>query len=448
MTGAADILTVLAVIAVLIVINGFFAAAEMAFVSLSPSDIDTLSSEPTRRARALKKVSSDSTRYLSTIQVAITFAGFLSSAFAGSKLAGSVSAFFASLSITVPEGVSVVLVTVVLSYVTLVFGELVPKRLAIGNARSYALMSAPVVHAVMVVMRPFVSVLSWSTNLVIGLFKGHRQDAKASLSESDIREMIVRGHAHGLYGAHEKAMLESVFRYDDLTAKDIMTPRPDMTAVMESDTPERIIEVITGSAFSRVPVLRGDKDHIIGILFAKDVLRSVASGTPDTTELIRLMKKPFFTHEHVRINALFKEMKKKQQHMAVVVDEHGGVEGIVTMEDIIEEVFGSIDDEHDVTDKTLRKLSKDTYLVDGKMTITELNSRLGLSIDEDKTSYRTVAGLMIDRLGTWPDPESDAVIREGMCVFSVHTIKGKRITKVRLEIVNDRQDNDTSRQGE
>jgi putative hemolysin len=448
MTDGADILMVFAVIAALIVVNGFFAAAEMAFVSLSPSDIDKLSSESTRRARALKKVSADSTRYLSTIQVAITFAGFLSSAFAGSKLAGNVTAFFASLSITVPEGVSVVLVTVVLSYVTLVFGELVPKRLAIGNARSYALMSAPVVHAVMVVMRPFVSVLSWSTNLVIKLFKGHRHDSTESLSERDIREMIVRGHAHGLYGAHEKAMLESVFRYDDLKAKDIMTPRPDMTAVMETDTPERIIEVITGSAFSRVPVLRGDKDHVTGILFAKDILGAVASGSFDTAKLIGLMKKPFFTYEHVRINALFKQMKKKQQHMAVVVDEHGGVEGIVTMEDIIEEVFGSIDDEHDISDKSLKKISDNTYLVDGKMTITELNNRLGLSIDEDKTSYRTVAGLMIDRLGTLPDPESDSVIREGMCAFSVHTIKGRRITKVRLEIEKDRQDADTSQHGE
>ncbi len=434
MNGFGHVGVVLLLIALLILINGFFAAAEMAFVSLSESDQKKLKAKDSRQGRALGVVVKDSTRYLSTIQVAITFAGFLSSAFAGSELSESVVGLFQKMSIVIPESVAVILVTVVLSYVTLVFGELVPKRIAINHAAKFAMFSAPTVLIVMKLTRPFVYVLSKSTDLVMRLLGLRREKEETKLSESELREMIVRGHLHGLYGKHEKKMIESIFRYDDMKVSKIMTPRPDIIGINDTDPTDVMINQVIQSKYSRLPVFHQAPDHVVGVLLAKDLLAAMVHPDHDAIDLKRLLREPYFVYENTTINVVFKLMKTNRQHLAFVIDEFGGLEGIVTMEDIIEEIFGDIDDEHDKGERALQKVGEDTYLVDGLMTIDDLNHSLSLVIPIDDKRYQTIAGFMIDQMNEIPTSIPLDPVRVGDIDFYIEDLTKHRINQVRLVI--------------
>ena len=422
------------IIFVLILVNGFFAAAEMALVSLRKKDIQKMVDKGVKKANILKKVTADSTVYLSTIQVAITLAGFLSSAFAGAKLSSSVVAFFERIGLNIGASLAVVMVTVVLSYITLVLGELVPKRIALQNSKKFALFSIRVVYAVMIITKPFVKLLSLSTNAVLKILRIPEKTEKERITEEEIKEMIVSGHFEGLYKKEEREMLESIFRFDDLPAEMIMTPRVEVFLLDINQPFVDQLKDIIASGFSRIPVYKENKDQIVGVLLLKDVLMQVNEVGFEGLKVENLLREPYFVPEHVKLNTLFHNMKKQKEHICLLVDEYGGFQGIVTMEDLIEEIVGNIYDEHDDQDESIVRQNKHSYLVDGTIQLQELNRRLHLQLPEDATEYDTLGGLIINQLGYIPKEVKDEEVFYHNLVLKIIEIEDNRIEKVQLLI--------------
>jgi len=422
------------IIFILILVNGFFAAAEMALVSLRKKDIQKMVDQKVKKAGLLKKVTADSTVYLSTIQVAITLAGFLSSAFAGAKLASGVVAFFSGLGVELGQSLAVILVTIILSYITLVLGELVPKRIALQNAKKFALFCVPVVYFVMIVTKPFVKLLSLSTNLVLKVLRVPEKTSKERITEEEIKEMIVSGHFEGLYKKEERDMLESIFRFDDLPAEMIMTPRVEVFLLNIDEPFVDQLDQVIHSGFSRIPVYKTNKDKIVGVLLIKDILKEIKDQGYEDLDFTRLLREPYFVPEHVKLNTLFSNMKKQKEHISFLVDEYGGFQGIVTMEDLIEEIVGNIYDEHDELDQSIVRQNKHSYLVDGTIQLQELNRRLQLHLPEDASEYDTLGGLIINRLGYIPREVIEEEIVFEHLVFKIVEVEDNRIEKVQLLI--------------
>jgi putative hemolysin len=335
-------------IVILTSINAFFAASEMAFVSISPATLYQIQESKKKNAKLLAKVMKDSTQYLSTIQVAITFAGFLSSAFAGSQLSGDLVALAASFGLVLSGQAALIIITLILSYFTLVFGELVPKRIALSKAQSIALFSAPIIYFSMKLFSPFVFLLTQSTKAIVALFGINPKRKKNAISEKEIKEMIFYGHIKGLYDQQEKEMMEKIFTFDDLCVESIMTPIEDVVSVNVDDFNDSAMKEMISSKYSRIPVYAKNKDQILGILFVKDILEHVYFHTDQVFSLVENLRTPIVVEKGMLINQVFAKMKQEQFHFAIVKDQEQ-VMGIITLEDIIEEIMGDIYDEHDIT---------------------------------------------------------------------------------------------------
>lgn len=419
---------ILLVIVALIFVNGFFAAAEMALVTVKPQAIKHKAKEGNKNALLLQKVTKDATRYLSTIQVAITLAGFLSSAFAGARLSSNLVALFADMNIVLPNNVAVIVITIILSYITLVFGELVPKRIAMRHALGYALIAAKPVWIVMIITKPFVKLLSLSTNLVLKLFRVDPISPEEKIKERDIKEMILTGHFQGLYDRSEKEMLENIFTFDDLTVENIMTPRVHVKMLKDTSTIKDVITFIKTSGYSRIPVYGSSRDNIEGILIIKDLLTEAI----DLSDPIKpYLREPTFIPTHIKINDLFKTMKDSKEHMAFIIDEYGGFKGLVTMEDLVEEIVGDIYDEHDSIEDDIKKENSHTYLVNGRLHIQDVNRRLHLHIKLLQPEYDTLSGYVIHHLGKIPKTPGDTFIDNDI-TYKVVKITKKQIEQIRI----------------
>lgn len=339
--------SILIIIVLLTAVNALFAASEMALVSIKPSTMYQLIQKEEKNSFILEKVTKDSTKYLSTIQVAITFSGFLSSAFAGSNLSGYMVDFFAGMNIDMPDNIAVIIITVLLSFFTLVFGELVPKRVALSKSIRIALFSAPIIYFVMKVFAPFVWLLSISTRGVVRLFGIKSTQKKDSITEKDIRELIVYGHIKGLYQEQEKEMLERIFLFDDLNVDSIMTPIENVTWINIDEMNDKLMDKVIESKFSRVPVYQSEKNNIQGVILIKDILNQMYHTEDLKIDLKDVIREPYIVLNTMKINRLLLDMKVKKVHFAFIVNEDKDVLGIITLEDIIEEIVGEIYDEHD-----------------------------------------------------------------------------------------------------
>lgn len=339
----------LILIVILTAINALFAASEMALVSINPSTLYSIQEKGKKNSKILEKVTEDSTKYLSTIQVAITFSGFLSSAFAGSQLSDGLVLFLGNYNIVITESVAVIIITVLLSFFTLVFGELVPKKVALNMSTKIALTCAPIIYGFMLVFTPFVWLLTQSTNTVTKLFGISESNDENSITEKDIKEMIVYGHIEGLYHKDEKDMMERIFSFDDIEVESIMTPDEYVTWIDLEENQQNIIETITTSRFSRIPVYKGEKNNVQGVLVVKDILLEMQKENSTEIDLLNLIRKPFYVQSDMKINDLFRRMNDLQKHLSFIKNEDNKVIGIITLEDIIEEIVGEIYDEHDTT---------------------------------------------------------------------------------------------------
>lgn len=342
-----QMISILLIIVLLTTVNALFAASEMALVSIKPSTLYQLKQNGGRNAVLLEKVTKDSTKYLSTIQVAITFSGFLSSAFAGSSLSVYLVDFLDTIGISIQNNIAVIIITVLLSFFTLVFGELVPKRVALSKSIKIAQFSAPIIYVAMKIFAPFVWLLTITTRGVVRLVGIKAKDKQETVTEKDIKELIVYGHIKGLYKTQEKDMLERIFMFDDLQVEKIMTPLKDVISLDTNTITKESIKEVIESQFSRVPVFNQTTHEAEGVILVKDVLTEIYNKKDIHINIKNIIRKPYIISNTQKINNVLLEMKKLKLHLAFIENDQHQIIGIVTLEDIIEEIVGEIYDEHD-----------------------------------------------------------------------------------------------------
>ena len=432
--GPSNILPQLLLILVLTLINAFFAATEMAVVSVNKNRIKNLAEEGNKRAKVLKQLTDEPTKFLSTIQVAITLAGFFSSASAATGMSDNLGSVLSKAGIPYSTEIAVVIITILLSFFTLVFGELVPKRIALQKAEGVALFAARPVAVCKTVASPFVKLLSVSTNLVLRIFGMKNDNLDEQVTEEEIRSLVEEGGETGAIKETERDMIDGIFEFDDIIAEEIMTPRTDVFLInIERPLAEYVDELLM-ERYSRIPVFEGEVDNIIGVLHIRDFTRAARKCGFEQVDLRSLLRPAFFVPERKKISELFVELQKAKTHMAVLIDEYGGFSGIVTIEDLIEEIMGEIDDEFDEDEPDIRALDASTWRVKGSVSIMELNEALDLELDEDSDDYDTLGGLIINLLGAIPADGYTGTLEYENLTLKIEEVREKRIEWVKLYV--------------
>ena len=428
----------LILLAILILINAFFAAAEIAFISLNDAKIDRQAKDGNRKARKIKKMLKEPSKFLATIQIGITFAGFLSSAFAADAFASELAPI---LNDAIPWGlstwntISIVLITIVLSYFSLVFGELVPKRLAMKNSEKIAFRTVGIIRGFHFITSPIVGFLNFSTNAICKLFGVGPQDEE-TVTEEEIRMMVDVGEEKGSIEEEEKELINNVFEFNDKTVSEAMIHRTEVYAIDVNSKIEDILSDLKAYKYSRIPVYDETIDNIVGVLFIKDFLALVY--TKKEVKIKKLMRPAYFVSESKPINEFFKEMQRDKQQLAIVVDEYGGTAGIITMEDMIEELVGNIFDEYDDVEKDYEKIDENTYMIDGSVSIFDLRKILNVDIPEG--DYDTLSGYLIELLGRIPQDNEKPIIETKRVTYKIEEYEDKRILWVKAcknEVVDD-----------
>jgi putative hemolysin len=412
-----------------IIINGFFAAAEIAVVATRRIRIRKLVEEGNKNALILQKFKEEPDRFLATIQIGITLAGVIAAAIGGATAVQIIKPAIQEIPIkpiaASAEAVSIGIVTLVITYFLLIFGELIPKSIALTNPERIGLKTAILVEVFSKAAFVFVKFMTFSTNILLKPF-GKKTYAGRAITEEEVRMLIREGGEQGIFEPAEQALIHSVFEFTDMSAKEVMAPSTQMVTISLGMTAEDIKNTITEEQFSRYPVIGKDLNDIRGILYAKDFLNALAKGIVDIRKLI---KPPYFIPETMKISKLLKEMQRKRIHMALVIDEYGGVSGLVTMEDLLEEIVGEIRDEYDIESPVVQ-LSDGTFLVDASISIRDLEEDHKIEIPESP-DYETLSGFLLTALQKIPKV-GDVVEIEGKKI-TISEMVGQRIAKVKLE---------------
>lgn len=431
---------------VLIAVNAYFAMAEIAVISLNDAKMERMAEDGNKKAKLVLKLTSNPTKFLSTIQIGITLAGFLTSASAATSFAEMLtdavtSRFDVSPNIISP--ISVVLITLIMSYFSLVLGELVPKRIGMQIPEKVAFKVAKPLLFISKITSPFVKFLSLSTNAVVRLLGFDPNADEEVVTEEEIRMMVDVGGEKGVIEDTQKEMINNIFEFDDMDAGDIMTHRTDVIAAdINSVTLDEFIGLAIEYGRSRIPLYDEDIDNIVGIVYVKDLLKFVGKEVKAKGTLKNVMREPYFIPETKSCGELFKEMSARKIQMAVVVDEYGGTAGILTLEDIVEAIMGNIQDEYDQEDEEISKIDDNTFTVDGTIDIEEIDELIGKDLPEG--DYETLAGYIMDELQCIPkDGEMNEVVFENV-KFTVLEVEDRRIEKIKVEItpVEDEQEDD------
>jgi len=421
----ADVLIILA----LILANGFFSGAEMAIVASRRGRLRQLAEKGDRRAAAALELASSPDRFLPTVQIGITLVGTLAAAYGGDRLVDQFAGWIATHApepiAGAAETVALVTFVMVLSFVTLLLGELVPKRLALRQAETMARLAAPVMQLVAVVARPLVWGMSTATSAVLFLLGAHKP-AGPSVSVDDIEHLLETGRAEGVLEAVEHAVAAEALRLGDRAVRDIMRPRIDLDALDVETPAEEILGAVAMAGHSRLPVYEGSLDHILGYVWLKDVLRNSWMGWP--IELRKMMHRALFVPETMPLDRLLELFQKERNQLAIVLDEYGGTEGLVTLEDVLEELVGEIHDEHRREEHVFVQRPDGSWLVDGGAAVDDLVDRLGLEAAPSQRDYSTVSGLVLAELERIP-AAGDTVSWHGL-VIEVVDMDGRRIDKL------------------
>ncbi len=416
----------------LTLINAFFSCAEMAMVSVNKNKIRRMAEEGSKSAKLVQLFLEEPTKFLSTIQVAITLAGFFSSASAASGLSERLSDWITGYNIPYGDQISLITITLILSFFTLVFGELVPKRIALQKPEAISMFCVKPIKAVSKVAYPFIKLLTFSTNLVTMPFGMKEGNTEEMLSREELISLVNEGQAHGILNRKEKEMINSIMEFDEKMAKEIMTPRINVFAIDIAASREEYLDELMKTKYTRIPVYEEDIDNIIGMLYIKDFLKNAVKYGVRNVDIRSIMKKPYLVPESKIIKDLFRELQISKKQIAVLIDEYGGFAGIVTMEDLVEEVMGDIEDEYDPVSFKVKKIDDATFIIDGMATIDELNNQLDLNLFSD--NYDTISGFLIDHLGSIPKENEDRTIEIEHLVFKILSVKHKRIDKLKLYI--------------
>ena len=424
---------------VLILINAFFAATELAVVSLNSTKLRKLEEDGNKTASRLLKMVEEPSAFLSTIQVAITLAGYLGSAFAAENFSGNLSNWlyytlgFQALSLKALNTVSIIIITIILSYFTLVFGELVPKRIAMQKPYEVAKLACGVIRGMAFVLRPVIWLLSVSVNAVLRLLRLKVEAEEESVTEDEIRMMVDLGGQRGTIDEDEQEWIQNVFDFGDISVREAMTPRNDMDALPDDADDQEILEMIRECGRSRIPVYQENIDTIVGILNARDFLLDRNSGK--NTPLKELLRPAYFAPETIKADNLFKEMQKEKVHIAIVVDEYGGTEGIITMEDLLEEIVGNIYDEFDQPEQPeIVPLGENQWRVSGATPLSSLVDDLDLPLPESD-DYDTLGGMIVTRLSSIPKDGEELDLEVNGVALHVERIRDHRIESVVVRLL-------------
>lgn len=419
------------VLIILIALNAFFAATEIAFISLNDVKIELKAKEGDKKAKKIQKMLKDPSKFLATIQIGITLAGFLSSAFASDTFADILAPKLYSLmpliTLTQWKSISIIVITLILSYFTLVFGELVPKRIAMKYSEKLAFMTVGIIRAISIFTLPFVKLLTFSTNVISKLF-GVTGEEEENVSEEEIKMMVDVGEEKGAIETGEKEMINNIFEFNDRVVSEIMIPRTQVYALdMELTISEAIDMLNEDTRYSRIPIYDENIDNIRGIVYVKDMLLTQKNKN---TKLKNIAREAIYVLESIYVDDVFKELKKNKKQIAIVVDEYGGTAGIVTMEDILEEIVGEIYDEYDIEETKYKKIDNNTFLLDGEMPIYEVEKILGIDLPEG--DYDTISGYLLFELNRIPsDNEKGIIVETDKVNYKIEKIKRNRIVKVK-----------------
>ncbi|NFG24969.1 HlyC/CorC family transporter [Clostridium botulinum] len=423
-------------IVILTLLNAFFASAEMAIVSLNKNKIKILAEEGDKKAIILLKLMEEPTKFLSTIQVGITLAGFFNSASAATGISEDLARYLSGLNVPYSNKIALIIVTIVISYITLVFGELFPKRIALKKSEAIAMFSVRPVLYVSKITAPFIKLLSASTNILVSLAGLDKEGLDEKVSKEEIKSLVEVGQEHGVINETEKEMINSIFEFDDKLADEVMTPRTEVYLINIDKPLEEYLDELLEEKYSRVPVYEEDIDNIIGILYMKDFILEARKHEFENVNIREILHPPYFVPETKNIDDLFNELKSSKKHMAILIDEYGGFSGIVTIEDLVEEVMGNIDDEYDEEECFVQKIDSNTFIVNGLMPIDDLNDYLHIQLVSDECD--TISGFLINIMGKIPNNIEEKVIEYENIIFKIESIKEKRIEKIKICIQKDK----------
>ncbi len=420
-------------IALLIIANGYLAGTEIAVVTARKSRIQEMAQQGNKRAKVFLKLKEEPDRFLATIQIGVTAVGVLASAIGGATAVNVIKPLLQAVPVdfisVAAQPIAIGIAVVVITYFTVVFGELVPKSIALMHPETVGLFTAGTIEAFSRINSLFVRVLSVSTAIFLRPFGGKLFTERYHVTEEEVKMLIKEGGKHGVFEPTEEKILQSIFEFTDMSVKEVMVPATQMTAI-SIDTPiPQVVSIIAEEQFSRYPVYSKEINDIRGVLYAKDFLTTLAkTGQADIRKMI---KAPFFIPETMKIGLLLREMQKKRIHMALVVDEYGGIAGLVTIEDLIEEIVGEIRDEHDIESPVI-PLSDGTMIIDAAISMRDLKEDHQIELPESP-EYETLGGFLMTMLQKIPQT-GDVIVVEGK-KMTILEMLGKRISKVKMEMV-------------
>ena len=439
-----SLLLQIVIIIILTGINAFFSSAEMAIVSLNKNKLKILIEDGNKKAILLDNLLQEPSKFLSTIQVGITLAGFFASASAATGLSQYLSGALQPLNIPYSNQISMILITFLLSYITLVFGELIPKRIALRNSEKIALSSVGVVVFISRLFSPFVKFLTFSTNFVLTILKMKEDNIEEKVSKEELRSLVEVGKEHGVINEAEQEMIENIIEFDEKIAREIMIPRTKVFLIDKNISIHELFENKEIGKYSRIPVYENEADNIVGVLLTKDLMMEAYKKGFDNIKVADLLQEAYFVPETKNVNELFNEMQLEKKHITILIDEYGGFSGIVTLEDLIEEVMGNIADEFDDEDLSIRQLSRNKYLINGDVSLNDLNDNFHFELESKY--YDTLSGILIENLGYIPeDNENIEPITINGVVFKPQRVKNKKIEKVLMTFDKDQQDDEKSK---
>lgn len=430
--GGAGLTLRVLLIVLFIFANFFFAASEIAIVSARRTRLRQLADEEhNRRAAVALGLLKHPSRFLATIQVGVTLAGFFISAIGAVSIAGVVADVLATVPIPIvaeaagPLGLAIVTVSV--AFVTLVLGELVPKNLAVTHSERIALATAVPIELISRIMAPFIAVVTASTDAILFLLGSRERARIPEVTQEEIRSIIEAGEEEGVVEPLERRMIQGIFDFTETRVHEVMTPRTDVVAIEITASVEEALRAFVKSGHSRMPVFRDSLDDVLGVLYAKDLLKGL--GFPlGGQSIIDLLRPAMFVPESKLVSELLVEFQRSKTHMAIVVDEYGGTGGVVTLEDLLEEIVGEIHDEYDIVEKRIEIIEPNQAVVNGKVTVDELNEALGLELEAEGVD--TVGGLILSHLGRFPNPNEE--VRVNGTILTVLSVHGRRIGLVRV----------------
>ncbi|MEQ9809384.1 hemolysin family protein [Streptococcus jiangjianxini] len=415
---------------ILTLLNAFFSASEMALVSLNRSRVDQKAEEGDKKFIRLLKVLENPNNFLSTIQVGITLINLLAGANFADSLGEVIASWFGDsrLASTIGSAASLIFLT----YISIVFGELYPKRIAMNLKENLAVVSAPVILVLSKIVSPFVWLLSASTNLLSRITPMNFDDADEQMTRDEIEYILTNSEAS--LDADEIGMLQGIFSLDEMMAREVMVPRTDAFMVDINDDIKEIVQAILQENYSRIPVYDGDKDKVIGLIHTKKILNDAFANGFDNINIRRIMQEPLFVPETIFVDDLLTQLRATQNQMAILLDEYGGLAGIATLEDLLEEIVGEIDDETDLAAESVREIAENTYIVQGTMTLNEFNGYFDTNLESDDVD--TIAGFYLTGVGSIPSQE----VKESYIVDSNDKqltlindkVKDGRINKLKL----------------